>query len=368
MKIIGIDVFGYDLHYAHGTYVMSGGRSASMELGTLVRLRTDEDIDGWGEVTPLGTTYLPAYAGGVRRALEALAQSLADLDPTHLSLVNRRMDTALMGHRFAKSAIDIACWDIYGKAVDRPVVDLLGGRLQPDFPLYEAVPLDDPDVMADFVTARSEAGITRFQLKVGNDPKDDIARVVATRTAAPSDAVIVADSNGGWGILQAQIAIRGIEGLDVYIEQPCRETEDCIIAHRGSTLPLVLDESILTIADVYRAKIDAGAASINVKISRVGGLTKAALMRDVMQELDLAVSIEDTWGGDVITSAVSHIAASTKPEMLANCSFFNDWNDGHVAGYVPRSEGGRGAAPSGPGLGIEVDVSTLGNPLLTIDC
>ncbi|MEO6144833.1 MAG: enolase C-terminal domain-like protein, partial [Dermatophilaceae bacterium] len=118
---------------------------------------------------------------------------------------------------------------------------------------------------------------------------------------------------------------------------------------------------ILTSKDVFRAKYDAGAVSINIKISRVGGLTQAARMRDLMQDLDMMVSIEDTWGGDVVSAAVSHLAASTRPENFQNASFMNDWTDGHVAGYEPRSQRGRGSAPTRPGLGITVETAGLEN-------
>ena len=90
-------------------------------------------------------------------------------------------------------------------------------------------------------------------------------------------------------------------------------------------------------------------------------------MRDVMQELNLMVSVEDMWGGDLITAAVSHLAASTRPESLLMTSFMNDWTDGHVAGYRPRSVNGRGSAPTGPGLGIEIDTSFLGEPLFSVE-
>lgn len=365
MKIGSVDVFAYVVRYAHGEYVMSGGRATPTQDGTLVRLRTDDGFEGWGEVTPLGATYLPAFAGSVRAALAHLAPILVGEDPTNLAKINALMDAALLDHQFAKSAIDIACWDLLGKSVGRPVVDLLGGRLLDDFPLYEAVPLGSPESMADFVKERTAAGITRFQLKVGNDPADDITRAQATRTAASDDTMIIADANTGWTLLGARRAIRGLADLDVYVEQPCRTTEDCILAHRGSTLPLILDESILTARDLYEAKFAAGAVAVNLKISRLGGLTKTARLRDAAQDLNLSVCLEDTWGGDIVTAAVSHLAAGTRPQNLLHASFFNDWTDGHVAGYEPRSVNGRGAAPTGPGLGIGVDEQLAGELLFS---
>ena len=366
MKLVGLDCFGYELRYAHGEYVMSGGRAAASQIGTLVRLRTDEGMDGWGEITPLGSTYLPTFAEGVRTALRFLAPHLLGLDPTNVSGLRRAMDAALMGHQYAKSAVDIACWDLRGQAAGLPIAALLGGVLQQDFPVYEAVPLGSPESMASFAARRIAAGINRFQLKVGNNPRDDAARTRAVVQAATDDTIVIADANGGWGLLDARIAMNSMADLPVFIEQPCRTTEDSALAARHSKLPLVLDESIVTLSDVYQAKHSAGVSSINIKISRAGGITGAALMRDVMQELNLMVSVEDTWGGDLITAAVSHLAASTRPESLLMTSFMNDWTDGHIAGYQPRSAGGRGSAPTGPGLGIEIDTPLLGQPLFSV--
>lgn len=366
MKIIGIDVYRYDVAYAHGVYVMSHDRIAAVEDGTLVRIRTDDGLDGWGEATPLGGTYLPAFAAGIRAAVRELAVALLGSDPTNLNQVHLTMENTLLGQGFAKSVIDVACWDVLGKAVGLPVAALLGGVLHDNYPLYEAVPLDAPEVMADFVATRRRAGINRFQLKVGNDPRDDIERAGACVEAGDAHTVIVADANCGWSIADAKIALRGMEKLPIFVEQPCRSTSDCILAHRNSTLPLVMDESIVDSAELYRAKYEANAASINIKIAKVGGLTNAARMRDLVQDLNMLVSIEDTWGGDVITAAISHIAASTRPDRLLMTPFFNDWTDGHVAGHLPRSVGGRGSAPTGPGLGITVDDERLVK-LFTVD-
>ncbi|MBX3091659.1 MAG: mandelate racemase/muconate lactonizing enzyme family protein [Cryobacterium sp.] len=359
MRITEVACFAYDLKYAHGEYVMSGSRAATTEIGTLVRLSTDEGLEGWGEITPLGNRYLPTHWAEVRAALHTLAPAIIGCDPTNVSSVRRAMEGELLGGGYAKSAVDVACWDLLGKAAGLPISALLGGVLQDDFPLYEAVPLRSPDEMAAFVVERQEAGIHRFQLKVGNDPYDDAARTRAVVDVADRDSLIVADSNGGWNLRAAQIALREMAGLPIFIEQPCRETDDCIFAMRHSDLPLVLDESIVTPRDVFRAKHEAGAVSINIKISRVGGLTEAARMRDLMQDLDMMVSVEDTWGGDIVTATVSHVAASTRPENFQNASFMNDWTDGHVAGYQPRSIAGRGSAPTGPGLGIDVSAKGL---------
>jgi len=366
MKIVGMDVYAYSVGYAHGTYIMSGDRVAKSEDGTVVRIRTDEGISGWGEITTLGKVYLPTFPAGIRTALKDLGEALVGKDPTNIAMVNRVMNATLMGQEFAKSPIDIACWDIKGRALGLPVSSLIGGVINDRFPIYEAVPLTAPEEMGAFITARRAAGINRFQLKVGNNPFDDIARVRASVEAGDANTVIVADSNGGWSLAAAKLAVQGMAGLPVYIEQPCRSTIDCILAHRGSSLPLVLDESIVNHDEVFRAKYEANAVSINLKFGKLGGLTNVVKARDLLQELNMAVSVEDMWGGDIITAATSHVAATTRPESLLMTPFFNDWTDGHLAGYTPRSSNGFGSAPAGAGLGIEVDVQKLGEPLFTV--
>src|SRR5205823_6649284 len=92
---------------------------------------TDEGVEGFGEVCPLGSAYLPGHARGACAALEEVAPSVVGLDATNLGEIGHAMDRALMGHGYAKSALDMACWDVFGKAVGRPVADANGGwRLQ----------------------------------------------------------------------------------------------------------------------------------------------------------------------------------------------------------------------------------------------
>jgi L-alanine-DL-glutamate epimerase-like enolase superfamily enzyme len=366
MRIKEIDVFGYELTYAHGEYVMSKGRVARTQSSTLVRLRTDDGVEGWGETSTLGGSYLPSFASGTRAALRDLAQAVIGVDPKNISMVHRVMDYMLLGQSNAKSAIDIACWDILGKVTGLPVAALLGGVLQDEFHLYEAVPLASPEQMASFVIKRKAAGITRFQVKVGNDPCEDAQRTRSVVEVAGPETFIVADSNGGWGVQSGIVAVRKMAGLDIYIEQPCRETADCAIVQSMSTLPLVLDESVVNAGELYRAKYEAKAGSINVKLGRLGGITGAARMRNQAHELAMTVCIEDVWGGDVTTAAVSHVAASTAPETLMHASFFNDWTNEHVAGHRPRSINGKGSSPAGPGLGIDVDAKSLGAPLFRV--
>ncbi len=369
-RIQRIDVFSYDLTYAHGDYVMSAGRTIRTLLSTVVRVTTESGVEGFGEVCPLGPNYLPGYGTGAPSVIAEFAPSLLGLDVENLGLINHTMDAELSGHGYAKSVVDIACWDAFGKAVGQPVYTLLGGRRQDDLPLYVAVPLDTTEAMAKHVTARKAEGTRRFQLKVGADPHDDASRVAAIVAVTGADDVIVADANCGWRLQDAVIAARLLEDLDrVYLEQPCRTLEECLIVRERTTLPMVLDEVITDPQALIRAFNARAMEAINLKISRVGGLTKAKFMRDLCESLGVRMTIEDTWGGDLTTAAVSHLAASTDPDLLFAASYMNDWVLEHVAGYSPRSRDGRGTVSNAdlPGLGIDVDVASLGAPLFSVE-
>ncbi|TVR69610.1 MAG: mandelate racemase [Sphaerobacteraceae bacterium] len=367
MQINRVDAFGLDLRYAHGEYVMSDGRRSSSLPSTLVRITTDDGLTGWGEVCPLGTTYLPSHAEGARAALHELGGAILGADPLNLYEINRLMNNALAGHGYAKSPIDIACWDISGKAMGQPVTQLLGGLANPRFMLYEAIPLADPEHMVQQFVTRRDAGIRHFQVKIGDDPRTDASRLRAILEHVEPEDTIVADANCGWRLQDAMLALNLLLDTEpFYLEQPCETLEDCLYVRRHTNLPMVLDEIISDAHSLLRAWHAGGLEAFNLKISKVGGLTNARFMRDLAQRLGLRVTLEDTWGGDVTTAAVSHLAASTSPETLFTVSFMNDWVLDHVAGHNPRSDKGWGQAPTAPGLGIDVDVDLLGDPLFSL--
>lgn len=359
MRIRSVEVYGYGLTYAHGRYVMSGGRAVDRLPSTVVRVVTDRGPDGWGEVCPLGTTYLPQFAEGARAALRQLAPALVGADPRNLAEVHARMDAALAGHGYAKSPVDVACWDILGKVAGLPVAALLGGVRQPRFPLYVAVPLGTAKSMAEFAARQRAEGVEVFQLKLGDDPVEDARRVEAVAQAVGS-AWLLADANGGYTVHHATAAARLLERHpQVLLEQPCGTLEECVPVRRCTTLPMVYDEVVTDARSLLRAAQEGGAAAVNLKTARVGGLTAARFLRDLAVALGLRVVVEDTWGGDLVTAATAHLAASTPPRHLLAASFMNDWNLEHVAGGLPRGEGGQGTLPEGPGLGVEVDRSAL---------
>jgi L-alanine-DL-glutamate epimerase-like enolase superfamily enzyme len=361
-----VAVHRYALTYVHGEYVMSGNRVIVELESTVVEVTTRDGVTGYGEVCPLGPAYLPGSAEGAQAALHQMIPAVVGHDVRDVSAIGAAMDVALMGHRYAKSAVDIACWDALGRSCGLSVTSLLGGKLQESFPLYIAVPLAAPEDMAGYVKDRRAEGLHGFQLKIGGDPALDARRTAAVVSVTDDEDVIVADANGGWRLQEAVVAARLLEDMPrVYLEQPCRSLEECLIVRQRTTLPMVLDEVIDDVHTLLRAYQAGAMEAINLKISKVGGLSSGKLIRDLCERLGLKVTIEDTWGGDLTAAATAHLAASTKAETLFTCSFMNDWTNEHVAGYQPRSRDGVGSAPTGPGLGIEVDTGLLGAPLFS---
>jgi L-alanine-DL-glutamate epimerase-like enolase superfamily enzyme len=366
MKITRVLAHRVELPLYETTYKWSGGKSVTVFDSTVVRVETDAGLVGHGEVCPLGPFYLPAYADGVRAGLRELGPHLLGHDPRQLGKLNRLMDAALKGHPYVKSGIDIACWDILGQSAGLPVCALLGGRYGDDFPLYRAISQESPEAMAARVASYRAEGYRRFQLKVGGDPDTDIARIKAVAARLLPGDRLVADANTGWTQHEAMRVARAVRDVDVYIEQPCLTYEECLSVRRHTDHPFVLDENIDGLDVLLRAHADAAADVVNLKISKLGGLTKTRQARDLCVSMGLAMTLEDSWGGDIATAAIAHLAHSTPPEYLFTTTDFNSYVTVATADGAPRRVNGRMAASQSPGLGVRPFADVLGPPVVTV--
>jgi L-alanine-DL-glutamate epimerase-like enolase superfamily enzyme len=367
MKIRRISAYRVELPLHEGSYKWSGGKSVTVFDSTVVRIDTDEGVTGYGEVCPLGPFYLPAYAQGVRAGLAELGPHLLGEDPRHLGQLNRRMDAALKGHPYVKSPIDLACWDILGKATGQPVCTLLGGRYGEDFVLYRAISQESPEAMAGRVAGYRAEGYRRFQLKVGGDPAVDVERIRAVAAQLKPGDRLVADANTGWLMHDALRVVRAVRDVDVYIEQPCLSYEECLAVRRHTDHPFVLDEVVDSIEMLVRGRADLAMDVVNIKISKFGGLTRAVQARDLCISLGIAMTLEDSWGGDIVTAAIAHLAHSTPPEFLFTATDFNSYVTVSIAEGAPRRVNGRMAASAAPGLGITPRPEVLGKPVVVVE-
>lgn len=366
MKIAAIRAYQVDLPLVEGRYTWAGGKFVEVFDSTVVEILTDSGEIGVGEVCPLGPFYLPAFGPGARAGIRELAPHLIGLDPTDIAVVEQVMDAALLGHPYVKSAIDMACWDLLGKRAGLPVCTLLGGRFGESVALYRAISQLPPDAMAENVAGHRAAGYTKFQLKVGGDPRTDIARIRACRAALDAGEVLVADANCGWLSGGALTVVNAVRDLDVYIEQPCVSYEESLGIRRATTLPFILDENIDGLAAFMRAHNDGAMNCINLKISKVGGLSKARRIRDLCVALGYPMTIEDSWGGDVITSAIAHLAHSTPERFRFSATDFNSYVTVSNASGAPQRHHGTMQASTLPGLGVTLRPEVLGKPVLEV--
>ena len=218
MKITAIRAYQIDLPLHEGSYKWSGGNAVSVFDSTVVAVDTDDGLTGWGEVCPLGPAYLPAYAAGARAGIAELGPHLIGADPIALGVLNERMDAAMRGHPYVKSAIDMACWDLLGKATGQSIATLRGGRVGDDFALYRAISQESPDAMAARIAGYRKEGYRKFQLKVGGDPDTDIDRIRAAAAVLERGDVLIADANTGWTQHAALRVADAVRDVDVYIE------------------------------------------------------------------------------------------------------------------------------------------------------
>jgi L-alanine-DL-glutamate epimerase-like enolase superfamily enzyme len=363
MKISNVKVYQVDLPLHEGQYSWSEGKSVDVFDSTVVELETDSGLKGYGEVCPLGPVYLPAYAPGARLGIQEIAPQLIGDDPTRLQVLNRKMDRLMKGHPYVKSAIDMAAWDVLGQAAGMPVCDLMGGRYGDDFVLYRAISQRPAAEMAQNVSGYHAEGYRRFQLKVGGRPEDDIDRILAVREVLPPECKLIADANTGWLMHEAMRVLNAVRDVDVYIEQPCATYPQCLSIRRNTTLPFVLDEVIDSIDAILQGAADGAMDVVNIKISKFGGLTRAAQARDLCVSLGIAMTLEDSWGGDIVTAAISHLAHSTPPEFLFTSTDFNSYVTKSIADGAPHRKDGRMAASTEPGLGVRPRLDALGAPV-----
>ena len=182
----------------------------------------------------------------------------------------------------------------------------------------------------------------------------------------PGDRLI-ADANTGWLMHDACAWCGPCGDVDVYIEQPCLSYEECLSIRRTDDHPFVLDEVIDSVDVLLRGHADLAMDVVNIKISKFGGLTKARQARDLCVSLGVAMTLEDSWGGDIVTAAIAHLAHSTPPKFLFTATDFNSYVTVSIAEGAPKRVQGRMAASTAPGLGVTPRWEVLGKPLVVVE-
>jgi L-alanine-DL-glutamate epimerase-like enolase superfamily enzyme len=157
-----------------------------------------------------------------------------------------------------------------------------------------------------------------------------------------------------------------VRDLDVYIEQPCLTYDECLAVRRQTDHPFVLDENVDGLEMLLRGRADHAMDVVNLKISKLGGLTKTKQLRDLCVSLGIAMTLEDSWGGDIATAAIAHLAHSTPEALRFTSTDFNSYVTVSTATGAPQRENGWMAASTAPGLGITPRPDVLGPAVVEV--
>lgn len=373
MKIKNIEVYQVDLPYSGGIYELSGDRTYTSFDATIVRIVTDCGLEGWGESTPFGSTYIAAHALGVRAGIAEIAPKLLGADPRHLDRINDQMNQALMGHNHAKTALDVACWDIFGKSVDMPVCDLLGGRTNKRMPIISSIGTGDPEDMRARVAAHRAKGFMGHSVKVGaleteGGPSLDAERIAASLADRKSGEFFLVDANGG---LTPENVLRMLallpSDLDFVLEAPCATWRETQSLRQRCKVPIILDELAQNDADIIKLIANDTADGIGLKISKNGGLTAGRRQRDICIAAGLTISVQDTVGSDISFAAITHLGQTVPPSLLRCILDVRDMVTFKTAEFDASIIDGGVIAPNKAGLGIDVDRNVLGQPVVVYD-
>ncbi|MEE2945993.1 MAG: mandelate racemase/muconate lactonizing enzyme family protein [Pseudomonadota bacterium] len=366
MKIKKISLWSVDLT-SHETYYMADGKTCDTVESHVICFETDTGLRGWGEVCPI-PHYLPAFAKGIPSAVTEMASRILGRDPMGVDALMRDLDAFLIGHEAAKSIVDIALWDLFGKAVGQPLYLLLGGRMQRDMPLYHSITCIAPDEMARIAREAYDTGIRQFQVKLGADAnwEADAERLIKVREAVGSGPLVYGDWNCGGTKLHTTRTGRAVAHLDIMLEQPCKTLEDCAAVRQATGLPMKIDEGAYDMATLLRARELGCLDAVALKLSKFGGLSAMKRARDLTVHLGAEICAECTWGSDIVTAASLHFAASTPPDFLLNTCDLSSYVGPRVAPDGPVRKDGRIAPPEGAGLGVTPDMDMLGAPILEI--
>lgn len=366
LAISKIDVFQVDLPYSGGTYLLSGGRKYTSFDCTIVRITTDDGLEGWGESTPFGPTWIASHAMGVRCGIAEIAPHLIGLDPRRVDRINEAMDCSLVGHEHAKSAIDIACWDIFGKSVGLPVCELLGGHTGLQLPVISSIYMGEPEEMRSRVAEHRSNGYVGHSIKIGGNPVKDAERIATSLEDKPEGEFFIVDANGGMTPESSLRMLRLLpKGLDFVLEAPCASWRECKSLRRRSNVPIFMDELSTDDTSIVSIIEDDMAEGIGLKITKCGGLTHARRHRDFSIAAGMTISVQDTVGSEIAFAAIVHLA-QTVPERYLRCILkCTDMVSLKTADLAFHVTSGRVSVKDSPGLGVSPRLDVLGLPVAT---
>lgn len=361
MRIIAIETTPIDVPIVASRATVGGRGAHTSSPFLIVEVLTDEGITGLGEVscTPIWSGEDQVSAAHFIRTL--LAPLLIGEDPRDRTRLTRLMQRHLANNPFTRAGVEIALWDIAGKALGVPIHVLMGGAVRDTIHTKYSVSGLAPERAAEIAVWAVEQGFTAMKVKVGLDPVADLARVRAVREAVGPDVLLGVDANGGWTPAAAVKLLPALEDLDIaFVEQPVPAGDPCWLAHvrNASSLPVVADESLSTGADAL-ALIDAGAADMfSVYTGMGGGLSEALSVCAIAAAAQIPATIGSNLELGIGQAAMIHLAIAhpgIRPEIIPCDIISRFFYEADIVQEPLPVEGGIARRIDAPGLGVALD-------------
>jgi len=355
MKIQTVEVMRVSVPFTETIEWASGRREGTSRL--LVRVETDEGIVGWGE------TFAHVF---VEAVLKNCIPLVIGVDPHDIEYIHGKIEGAGFYHHkrastYASCAIEMACWDIIGKAAGEPLFKLLGGKLRSMIPCAAyLLNIGSPETMARQAEQYKNQGYKTIKVKIGKDRNGDIAIVDAIRGAIGPDVELRVDVNGAWTVATAKRQLKKLEKYDLeYVEQPVKleDLQGLAELRRMSKIPIAVDESAFTDEDVLSIITTRAADVILIDPHEAGGLWEAKKEAAIAEAAGIPVGIHRAGELGISKAALLHLVAST-PNMFLAIDDFQILSDDITKEQLAAVDGYL-IVPEGPGLGVEVDGEKL---------
>lgn len=361
MKITRIEPIPISVPLKKGMTAKTAHGEHAVSPYVIVVVHTDEGIVGLGEATISGLWSGETQAGAVSAIRDYIAPLLLGKDPRDITAARRAMEFIIKLNPFTKAAVEMALWDIAGKAAGLPVYQLLGGKVRDKVRIKLVVWARDVAGSRAMAEQHLRMGVTCVKVKVGLGTETDIARVRAVREVAGPVIPVTIDANCGWTIQQAKYCLRQLAEVNLLLaEQPIPAGDPAALAEvRASTpTPIMADESVFTLQDAWQLTVHRAADILSVYPGKHGGIAATAEIVAVARAAGLCCTIGSNLELGIGTAAMLHVAAAF-PEI--NCEAFPAdtigpiYHEGDIITRPLDLGPPYSTIPDGPGLGVELD-------------
>ena len=331
----------------------------------IVRVHTDEGLIGLGEAT-----LAPRWSGETSPSCVAAIRDLLDpalrgADPRNVRSCLMQINRALKLNPFTKAAVEMALWDVAGKAAGQPLYRLLGGKVREKLPMKMVVGAFEVPKAVALAEQFLDWGVRHLKVKVGLDPEQDRERVQAVRNLAGPEVTVGIDANCGWNITTARRMLREMEALNIaFAEQPVGVEDPNALSQlrSASTIPIMADESVFTLADAWNLVRRDAVDILSIYPGKTGGIIPAMAIASVAEAAGVVCSMGSNLELGIATAAMLHLGAAAP--AIDSETYPGDFLGPlyHEADLITEtlSLGPiHATVPEGPGLGVALDENQL---------